>query len=279
MKKLISALLIVATVFALASCATAAAEQPNVYDTTYPGKVLDETTGATYDTLADALAAAGEGDTIIMCKDETVDATVRISKPVTLDFNGHTLTGTNNGATLFVRSLDSKATLENVTIKNGTVTGYPKGAGTSSLFGFVMVRNVLVENMTIVSNVQANEDEACAFYVNGTQMVANNLTVVGKTVCYNKSNGTIDLVINGGTFVKDPNCPKDNIIKICGDSTENAGSVLLNDVKMTGEFEVGSNPPVMKVAGGSFSFKVSSYYIADGYKCVQSGDVYNIVLK
>ena len=68
-----------------------------------------------YKSLEDALAAAKDGDTIILRGDFYQGSkTVKINKNVTLNLGGHTLTGDADGSMLLVLA-------ENVTIQNGTV--------------------------------------------------------------------------------------------------------------------------------------------------------------
>lgn len=68
-----------------------------------------------YTTLAKAIAAAKDGDTVTLLADATEDVT--INKNITLELDGKTLTNTNSGkATISV-------TGGTVTVKNGTVIG------------------------------------------------------------------------------------------------------------------------------------------------------------
>lgn len=70
-----------------------------------------------YESLEDALAAAGDGATVTLKKDVTLDKTAAVSKSITLDLGTKTLTAPSGAAALSVA--DSKT----VTVKNGTVSG------------------------------------------------------------------------------------------------------------------------------------------------------------
>ena len=91
-----------------------------VYDA--PTAVIGDTY---YDTLADAVAAAKDGDTITLLKDSTENGVKGENKGFVLDLNGHTLkignplvgsTGTETNGFQLLKSAG------NVTFKNGTLT-------------------------------------------------------------------------------------------------------------------------------------------------------------
>ena len=73
---------------------------------------------ASYETLADAIANAAEGDTVTLLADTTEDITIPAGKNLTLDLSGKTLTNTNagkatltiaEGATAHVKTVPSPA--------------------------------------------------------------------------------------------------------------------------------------------------------------------------
>ena len=70
--------------------------------------------GAAYKTLADAIAAAQDGDTVTLLADVTADSTVTINKSITLDGNNHKISGTASP----LLKLGSTA---NITVKNATL--------------------------------------------------------------------------------------------------------------------------------------------------------------
>ena len=60
------------------------------------GSYVVEINGTKYLTLADAFAAAENGDVIVLLNDVVLDASINNTKNVTLDLNGKTITGTDN---------------------------------------------------------------------------------------------------------------------------------------------------------------------------------------
>ena len=80
-----------------------------------------------YPTIEAALAAAQENDTITLLKNVSPKTTVEISKSVTLDLGGFTVTGpkveVKSGQSKWYEYIALKVTDGTVTIKNGTVSG------------------------------------------------------------------------------------------------------------------------------------------------------------
>ena len=80
-----------------------------------------------YPTIEAALAAAHENDTITLLKNVSPKTTVEISKSVTLDLGGFTVTGpkveVKSGQSKWPEYIALKVTDGTVTIKNGTVSG------------------------------------------------------------------------------------------------------------------------------------------------------------
>lgn len=98
-----------------------------------------------YDTLADALSAAVDGNTVMLLRDAESDATVKIQKDITLDLGGNTFTSTVNGAAI---SVDAGTSF---TLQNG-----------------------------ILNNVNTSSDKAGGIFVetNGTLTVARDATII-----------------------------------------------------------------------------------------------------
>ncbi len=79
-------------------------------------EVLNGTTHvAYYTTLAEAIAAAQNGDTVTLLTDVSVSATVEITKSITLDGDNHTLTTTYNRG-IWIANSNVAVTIENMNI-------------------------------------------------------------------------------------------------------------------------------------------------------------------
>ncbi len=161
-----------------------------------------------YKTLAEAVAAAQNGETVTLLKDVTEDVTIPAGKTMTLDLNGKKLTNIDNntitvenGATLTVTGT---GTVDNVT--HGKAAVYNKG--TVTLAGGTYERSA-------EAGADANDDGGNSYYTvlnHGTMTVNAGVVVNNKGKYsslfengyynYNNSDGVVNptLTINGGTF-------------------------------------------------------------------------------
>ena len=149
---------------------TTVTESNNTDNTTY---VVAKIGDAYYTSLADAIAAAHDGDTVKLLAD--VNEAVTISgKKITLDLNGKKISGGNTDAV----SVNNGA---NVTIKNGTLETY----GTNC--GGVWVKNAtaLIENCTI--NGLAAVEPVAVYASNGATVTIKDSVLTAK------DNGTEDV--------------------------------------------------------------------------------------
>ena len=228
-----------------------------------------------YDTLAEAINAAQDGDTVILLKNVTVDGTSVVNNQGILTFDGknatknvifdgrnHSITvtdtGTNTpsviniqyGANVTVKNLtidsdgkakhglniyDAVATLENVTIKNGTGYGIVCNSSDLTVNGLTTSRNAWGG-----INIDTKVDGV------GSAFSMTSGTIQEKNSVYieNAQNEEISANISGGSFQDVSVANKDN-------STEDVGNVTLT------------------ISGGRFANDVTDY-LADGM--VQNAD-------
>ena len=218
-------------------------------------KAADETSavakvGTTtyYETLAEAIAAAKDGDTVTLLADATED--VVVDKNITLDLGGKTLTGTNSGkATL---SIQNGAT---TTVKNGSIVG------STSYYTIEITKG---------SNATATFESLTATAGNtGSSMIDNWGTLTINSGVYSgglntvKSEEGTTLTITGGKFVSDY-APAYNVtgtILVYGTTTISGGEFIQNStstaarVVVTGLVE--GYTSITNVTGGSFTTKSS----------------------
>ena len=202
-----------------------------------------EINGKQYDSLQAAITAAADNDTVTLLADTTED--VVISKNITLDLGGKTLTNTNAGkATLTVAS---GAT---VIVKNGNVVG-----GKSYY--------------TIQNNGTATFEDVTATAGNtGSSMIDNWGTMTINSGEYSgglnvvKSEEGSTLTINGGKFTLDyaPSSDYTGTIFVYGDTTITGGEFIQN-VTSTGRWAhpivvltgvVDGYTAITRVTGGHF---------------------------
>ena len=125
-----------------------------------------------FDSLEDALAAAEEGSTITLNENVSVTQRVLIAKGITLNGNGHSITGTgdfsssSNPAVVLIDT-DNAVVLSNVSIIGGTSNKFPLNIYTSPN---VTLNNVSVTN--VFTNGGAMLVNASSVTVNGTLSIS-----------------------------------------------------------------------------------------------------------
>ena len=278
-----------------------ASEQDDAYDDAPDTAVVQSTAAATtdaakvgetgYTTLADAITAAKDGDTVTLLADRTEDVTITTS--ITLDLGGKTLTNTSAGkATISV-------TGGTVTVKNGTVIG---GA---SYYNIEVTKNSNAD--LTLENVTATAGNT------GSSMIDNWGTLTINSGSYTGGMNTVKseegstLVINNGTFTCDygKKWSYTATILVYGDTTINGGTFIQKTtntssyakVVMTGIVEgyeaitrvtdgTFTNEKLsgifyaygkatsdnFEVSGGTFNKSISDGYCADGFIPTKNAD-------
>ena len=240
-------------------------------------------------TLAEAIGAAQDGQTVTLLADATED--VAISKSITLDLGGKTLTNTNAGkATISVQS-------GTVTVKNGNVvggTGYynievTKGSNANLTLTDVTATagntgSSMIDNwgtLTITSgtytgglNVVKSEEgsvlnisggtftrkTAPRFGITGTVLVYGTTTITGGTFNEKSTSTNARVVVTGR--VKG----YDSITYVKGGTFNGNGNNVfhhLSPAQADDSFEV---------SGGTFNKSIPDYYCADGFIPTKNSD-------
>ena len=180
-----------------------------------------------YNTLAEAVAAAKNGDTITLLRDVELSEAITIGKAVTLDLNGHTITNSlnSNGYSLVTKAA---ATIVNGTYKG---TGTARGIGA---YGNLTMRNVTVDVAGLVGVACSAADSQytiedstikggyalCNFNNNATINVSNS-TLEGESVglYHNGSNSGLNLTVTGTKINADNNGTDATGVYISGSTT------------------------------------------------------------
>ena len=148
-----------------------------------------------YLSLQAACDVATAGQTVTMVA-STVEDAVTVTKGITIDFAGYTLTGT-----LYAQNNTSGQTL---TLKNGTISGasdsFDGAAGTTSLYPNGAVR---FENMRTTGTIWS--DDHPLTFVSGTyegtiSIATTSATITGGKFANLTQTGTGKFVITGGSF-------------------------------------------------------------------------------
>lgn len=260
------------------------------------GKYVAEIGSQGYESLTEAIDAAQDGQTVTLLADATED--VVISKSITLDLGGKTLTNTNAGkATISV-------TGGTVTVQNGNVVGgtsyynieVTKGSNANLTLTDVTATagntgSSMIDNwgtLTITSGT----------YTGGLDTVKNEpsakLNITGGTFTLTKGNsngftGVVfnygELTISGGEFIQsDKSAPYGQAQVIHTDKDKN-GSAAPSTVITGGTFKnlctrttawtvraTNAADGATKVSGGAFNKEVKDYYCADGFIPTKNAD-------
>lgn len=259
------------------------------------GKYVAEIGSQGYESLTDAVAAAEDGQTVRLLADATED--VVISKSITLDLGGKTLTNTNAGkATISV-------TGGTVTVKNGNVMG---GTG---YYNIEVTKEGSNANLTLtdVTATAGNTGSSMidnwgtltitsGTYTGGLDTVKNEssakLNITGGTFTLTKGTskgftGVVfnygELTISGGEFIQsDKSAPYGQAQVI---HTDKSGSAAPSTVITGGTFKnlctaktawtvraTNAADGATKVSGGAFNKSVKDYYCADGFIPTKNAD-------
>lgn len=250
--------------------------------------------GKGFDTLQAAIDAAQDGETVTLLTDATED--VAISKSITLDMGGKTLTNTNAGkATISVQG-------GTVTVKNGNVVG---GTG----YYNIEVTKDSNANLTLadVTATAGNTGSAMidnygtltvtsGTYTGGLDTVKNEpnakLTITGGAFTLTKGTskgftGVVfnygDLTISGGEFIQsDKSAPYGQAQVV---HTDKGGNAVPSTVISGGTFknlctrstawtvrETNAANGATRVSGGTFNKSISEEYCTDGFIPTKNAD-------
>ena len=191
-------------------------------DGTYGVKACVAKVGSTkYETLAEAIAAAKDGETVTLLDNITLTEQLVIGKNLTIDLGGFTLTSNYSlgasGANIYAIVLKAA-----VTIKNGKIVA--DNARVIGAYGAMIMDGVTVENGIIGGHATIGLSKAGSEYVirnstiNGAYSVsifANNATVTiensnitgrGPALYHNGSNYGLRLTVTGTTLTSETCC-------------------------------------------------------------------------
>ena len=246
-----------------------------------------------YETLAQAIAEAGENSTVTLLKDTTED--VEITKNITLDLGGKTLTNTGAGKATITITKDATATVKNGSVVGGTSYYNIQNNGTATFEGLTatagnngssMVDNwgtLTIESGTYTGGLDTikNEPNAKLTVNDGTFTLTKGNSKGYTAVIFNYG----DLKINNGMFIQsDTNAPYGQAQVIHTDKDKD-GSSVPSTLITGGTFKnlctrstawtvraTNAAAGATKVSGGSFNTKVQETYCADGFIPTKNAD-------
>ena len=222
------------------------------------GQYVAEVGSQGYESLTEAVAAAEDGQTVTLLADAAED--VVISKSITLDLGGKTLTNTNAGkATISV-------TGGTVTVKNGNVMG---GTG---YYNIEVTKEGSNANLTLTDVTATAGNTGSSMIDNYGTLTITSGTYTGGLNVVKSEEGSV-LNISGGTFTLEyATNGYTGVIFAYGDTTISGGEFIQNltttgrwnhpQVILTGVVE--GYTAITKVTGGHFVNKMSGESIFRG---------------
>lgn len=167
-----------------------------------------EVNGVAYATLSEAIAAANAGDTVKLLRDiNTPEISYMISKSLTIDLNGMTVTGSGYDAVFQIDNADAK-----VVIKNGKVVAVEQsgsaGKYTMAIWASEAGCEVTLEGLDVSQKITHTDDPQMdmIYASGGTITIISGNFVSGTPAwtlnCYDASyeKGTANIIVKGGTF-------------------------------------------------------------------------------
>lgn len=224
-----------------------------------------------YQSLTEAIDAAGDGQTVTLLGDATENVTIEASKRITLDLNGHTLNGGTGNANAAILNKGTVTITDTSADKTGTIKRDDQGIANEKSYyvidnnGTMVIdqANVLNNSGTKGSSLVRNGgvDNVSSLTINGGTFEQQNFIAV-------KNDGNGELTINGGTLTSKQSVVQNwNKAQILGgnltgiiwtDSWTEAGTVgetvIGGDAHLTGRIYMdvtSSNPSTLKIEGGS----------------------------
>ena len=162
-----------------------------------------------YESLADAIAAAQDGDTVTLVNDvNTPETTYVINKSITIDLNSKTVTGGGYDGVFQIDGENAKAV-----IKNGSIVAVEQrgseGKYTMAIWACATGCEVTLENLDVSQKITHTDDKQMdMIYTSKGTIIINSGTFESGTPAWTLNckdaaykDGTANIIVNGGTFV------------------------------------------------------------------------------
>ena len=282
-RRLLSAFLAVMMVLTMAPVAFAA-------DTETTTEYVAQVDGNKYETLADAIEAANDGDTITLLKGGNgngfkVPEGKFTEQGLTIDFNqftymiGGQLVGSAGTGTNGCQMLKNNK----ITFKNGSFVGATEGSkpadDTPDWHGApaIMIQNYC--DLTLENMIVTGGDETVYTFSNncGNTVIKDSTINAGKAkgygsgpfafdVCRYSTYPSVSVTVQGSSVINGD-------VEISGTIGEGQSRQLnIEDGTFNGRFIVSNTPANISITGGKFSSDVSAY-VAEGYVQNENGTV------
>ena len=212
-----------------------------------------EVNGKQYGTLAEAVEAAKNGDTVKLLTDiDTPKISYTISKSLTIDLNGKTVTGDGYDAVFQINNADAK-----VLIKNGNIVAV-ENTGSAGKYAMAVWAceaecEVTLENLNVSQKITHTDDKQMdMIYTSGGTIIINSGNFVSGTPAWTLNckdaaykAGTANIIVKGGTFTGFD--PANN--KAEGENTNFVAAGYMSKNNGDGTYTVIVNEAVVAVIG------------------------------
>lgn len=291
MKKLLSTIMAVVMLLSLVPMAVAEEGETAKWSETKSEKHVAQVGDMYYEVLADAVAAAKEGDTITLLRDANGNGVVFAegrfaTKGLTIDFNGHTysvggvLVGSASTGTNAFQLLKGNK----ITFKNGAIAGVTEGTkpaeDTPNWHGApaIVIQNYC--DLTLDNMIVSGGDETVYTMSNNNGDVIIKDTTINKgeakgyksspvafDVCRYASYPAVSVTVTGDSVINGD-------VEVSGEIGEGQSRQLtINSGMFNGKFVVADKPANITINGGAFTDLASAVeYATNGATITLAGD-------
>mgnify|MGYP004662750961 CR=1 FL=1 len=235
-------------------------------------------------TLAEAIAAAADGETVKLLMDTNGDgiaiAPNTFKTGLTVDFGGHTYTvgGLLVGSSGTASNGFQLNAGNRITFTNGAIVGATATAGTGT--DWTGAPAILIQNycdLTLEKMTVKGGDETCYTLSNnnGEIVIADSTIVAGKgtkygpfafDVCRYPSYPSVHVTVKGASVIEGD-------VEISGTIGDGQSRQLdIEDGTFNGAFKVADEPANIAISGGTFSTAIDAAYCASGFIPTKNAD-------
>ncbi len=235
-------------------------------------------------TLADALAAAKDGETVTLLADVNGDGIVvpanAFPTGLVVDFAGHTYTvgGLLVGSSTTKSNGFQLLAGNKITFKNGSLVGAPATAGEGT--EWTGAPAILIQNycdLTLEQMTVKGGDETCytlsnnngEIVIDGSTIVAGKGTKLGPfafDVCRYASYPSVHVTVKGASVIEGD-------VEISGTIGDNQSRQLdIEEGMFKGAFKVVNQPANIAISGGTFATAIDEAYCAAGFIPTKNAD-------
>ena len=229
------------------------------YFTVRKAVYVAEVNDAKFESLAAAVEAANDGDTIVMVADTSLNEAILINKVITLDLNGFTISNEADSSAA-VMNVSGTLTLEdNSAEKTGKILRNSAATDCSAI-AIAQGGKLILNSGSIVSNYKGIQVGGTNTY---TFVEIHGGMIEGGTVALNLNKSTTSVSITGGKFVSPVN------------AIHASSQIIIDSFTISGGEFVGNLRDIaadkLTVTGGTFTVDPSAY-TADGYCAALNSD-------